>query len=94
MADMYKLRSIAYAGVFKCTIKMEKNGDIVEVICEVKRANDSVIEGLDLISFEASRFDGLCISRVDRFKVIEGCDFFLSPMHVRLFELFCRRRMT
>ena len=48
-------------GDSKFTIKMNRNEDAIEVRCEVKRVEDSFIEGLDLISFEASRFGDLCI---------------------------------
>ena len=73
--EMYKLRSIIYAGGSKYVIKMEKNEDVVEAICEVKRVEDSVIEGLDLISFEASRFDGLCVQGLIDLKSLRDAIF-------------------
>jgi hypothetical protein len=73
--DVYKLRSIIYMGDSKITIKMNRNEDAIEVRCEVKRFEDSFIEGLDLISFESSRFDDLCIQGLIDLKLLRDAIF-------------------
>jgi hypothetical protein len=72
---MYKLRSIVYMGESKYTIRISQKEDAIEVQCEVKRVEDSFIEGLDLISFEASRFDDLCIQGLIDLKLLRDAIF-------------------
>lgn len=74
-ADMYKLRSIIYIENSKYSIKMNQNEDAIEVRCEVRRVEDNFIEGLDLISFEPSRFDDLCIQGLIDLKLLRDAIF-------------------
>lgn len=72
---MYKLRKINYAEKSKYTVNLEKDGDVIAAMCEVKEIESDTIEGLELISFESSRFDDLCIKGLVDLRLLRAAIF-------------------